>query len=100
MMAFAVGITLVAIFTGLALLHLYWAAGGRALKMAAIPEVGGERAFSPSATATLTVALALTVAAILIAAASGLLPVSLPKLVLEVPVFGLALILFARAIGW
>jgi hypothetical protein len=99
MMVFAVAVALIAIFTALALLHVYWAAGGHALKIAAIPEVDGNRAFQPSAAGTLAVALALMVAAALIAVASGLLPLPLPALVTVVPMFCLALILFARAIG-
>jgi hypothetical protein len=99
MMALAAGIVLIAIFAALALLHVYWAAGGRAWNMAAIPEVDGNRAFKPSTAGTLAVALALAAAAALIAIASGLFALPLPQLVIEVPVFGLALILFARAIG-
>jgi hypothetical protein len=98
-MVIAVAVALIAIFVALALLHVYWAAGGRALKLAAIPEVDGNRAFKPSAAGTLAVALALMAAAALIAAASGLLLLPLPALAIEVPVFCLALILFARAIG-
>jgi Protein of unknown function (DUF3995) len=98
-MAVTVAITLVAIFSALALLHLYWAAGGRALKLAAIPEIDGRRAFAPSATGTVAVAFALFAAALLTAVASGLLSLPVPSLAIEVPVFALALILFARAIG-
>lgn len=90
---------LIATFTMLALLHIYWAAGGRALKLAAVPEVSGQRAFSPSAAATLAVAAALLAAALVVAAASGLLRVPVPAVLIDLAVFGLALVLFARAVG-
>jgi hypothetical protein len=90
---------LIAIIAALALVHVYWAFGGRALKMGAIPQVAGRRAFSPSPIATLAVALALVAAGLVIAAVAEILHASVPHGVLDALIFGLALILFARAIG-
>jgi len=90
---------LIAIFAALALVHVYWAFGGRALKMGAIPQVAGRRAFSPSPIATLAVALALLAAGLVIAAVAGFLRLPAPRSVLDTLIFGLALVLFARAIG-
>ena len=50
---------LIAIFSLLALVHVYWAFGGRVAKVAAIPELRGTPSFVPGRTATLLVACAL-----------------------------------------
>jgi hypothetical protein len=94
-----VALALIVVFCALALLHVYWAFGGQALKAAAIPQTEGRRAFNPSNAATVLVALALAAAAMLIALAAQLLPLPLPRIVVEVPVFALALVFFARAVG-
>ena len=44
---------LIAIFTGLSLIHVYWLCGGRVGQLAAIPETDGKPIFEPSALATL-----------------------------------------------
>jgi hypothetical protein len=53
----------------LALMHVYWASGGRFGRAAAVPEVDGQRAFVPSTGGTLTVAAALFFAAAVVAIA-------------------------------
>lgn len=57
----------VVVFGLLALIHRYWALGGRRLEAAAIPEVHGRAAFVPSALVTFVVAVDLTLCAWLIA---------------------------------
>ncbi|ACB96477.1 DUF3995 domain-containing protein [Beijerinckia indica] len=83
----------------LALLHAYWAAGGRFGKEAAIPEQDGKPVFQPRPLGTLAVSLALALAALLISIQAGfLLPGrlgSLPKIATGL----LALVFAARAIG-
>jgi hypothetical protein len=53
--------------------HVYWAVGGRIFKVAALPEIGGEQAFTPSAGGTFAVALALLVAAGVVGTQAGLI---------------------------
>ncbi len=64
-----------------------------------MPETAGRPAFTPSAASTLAVALALTAAAVLIAAPAGLLQLPVPAQVTDNLVFGLALVLLVRAVG-
>jgi hypothetical protein len=92
-------IALIIVFCALALVHVYWALGGRALKAAAIPQVEGKRAFNPSRLGTLAVACALVAAAALVALDAGLLTLPLPPSFIRTFVFVLAFVLFARAIG-
>jgi uncharacterized protein DUF3995 len=47
---------LIALFLALAVLHVYWAFGGRLGASVAVPEVDGRPLFRPSRAATLTVA--------------------------------------------
>jgi Protein of unknown function (DUF3995) len=98
-MARFVAVVLAAIFSSLALIHFYWALGGRAGKHAAVPEVGGRAAFVPSAIATFAVAIALTLCAWLVAACAGLVAAPLQPAWLSGLTFALSLALLARAIG-
>lgn len=91
--------TVSGIFLALSLLHLYWAAGGRAGWSAAIPEVNGRPAFTPSAGATLVVAGALAICALLAAALSGLVSVPVSADVLRWLGRVLAIVLVFRALG-
>ncbi|MCE8012847.1 DUF3995 domain-containing protein [Billgrantia desiderata] len=54
-----VALLLALAFTGLSVLHLYWAAGGNFGSTAVIPVVEGRPLFTPGVTATLFVALVL-----------------------------------------
>ena len=83
----------------LGLLHLYWALGGRVGKSAAVPEVNGQRAFVPSAVATLAVAAALLFAATVIAVAGGLFRAGAFGGVFRLLAFGLSVTFIARAVG-
>ncbi|MDO8890955.1 MAG: DUF3995 domain-containing protein [Sulfurimicrobium sp.] len=87
------------IFAFLGLWHFYWALGGSIGKAAAIPEIEGCPAFSPSATVTALVGAALVTFALLLAATSGAVAAPLPDHVLSWLCYGLALALFARAVG-
>lgn len=91
--------TVAAIFTFLAVVHLYWLCGGRAGKSAAIPEIGGHAAFTPSAPATATVAAGLFLSAILVAALGGVLALPVRGGVLRAMGYLLSAALCARAIG-
>ncbi|MBC7796977.1 MAG: DUF3995 domain-containing protein [Pyrinomonadaceae bacterium] len=93
------GILLAAIFAFLSLLHFYWAAGGRFGITTVIPKVGGEPIFSPSLTATLTVAIALFVAMLTVLGQIGLLGETIPKWIFRWATFGIASLFLLRAVG-
>jgi hypothetical protein len=94
-----VAIAVIAVFAGLSLVHFYWAFGGTAGKDAAVPERAGRRLFTPSAGATVMVAVGLALCGLLVAATAG--PVSVPPTGRRPrwPSYLLALVLLARAIG-
>jgi hypothetical protein len=98
-MTAAVAGVLAGIFVILALIHIYWAFGGRLGKSAAIPELGGRAAFVPGRIATFAVAVALVGAAFIVAAAGGLFggPERVHLARILTAVIGAGLI--ARAIG-
>ena len=56
----------------LAVIHLYWAAGGGTGTVGAVPEVDGAPAFVPRTIDTLAVALALTLGALVVLGRAGL----------------------------
>ena len=93
------GSSLIAIFVFLALVHVYWACGGRIAWVAAIPEVAGRAAFTPSKPMTFAVAFGLLLCAVLVGATAGIIPLPLPRIVLQWLSMGLALGLLLRAIG-
>jgi uncharacterized protein DUF3995 len=100
MMNDLLAIAIVAVFVALALVHVYWAFGGRIAWRAAIPEVRSGLAFTPSAAATFLVAVALFACAGLVAATAGVIalpPVS-PTVLTRLS-FALALVLLLRAVG-
>ena len=94
--AAAVAATLMA----LALVHLYWAAGGRWGADAAVPEVAGKRAFEPGPAACIVVAGLLSAAAALVVLrAARWSPSWLPAWLPAVGCAGVALVFALRAIG-
>jgi hypothetical protein len=90
---------LIAIFTLLALVHVYWAFGGQVAKVAAIPELRGTPTFLPGRMATLLVAAALFACAALVGTATGLIDRPVSALAVQRVCFGLSLLLLLRAIG-
>ena len=91
---------LVAVTLGaLALLHLYWAAGGAWGGQAAVPERAGAPLFVPSATACVVVAALLSSAAALVCLrAVGWAPRFFPRAT-QIGVLGVALVFVGRAVG-
>lgn len=83
----------------IALVHVYWALGGRTAWVAALPEVDGRPAFTPRRPMTLLVAVALLVAALLVAVTGGWLRAPLPRVAARGLTGLLALVFVARAIG-
>jgi fatty acid desaturase len=91
--------SLIAVFTGLTLIHLYWLFGGRVGQLAAIPELDGKLILEPSPLATFMVAIALGLCALLIAGTAGMLALPFSQAVLAWMTRGLAGVLFLRAMG-
>jgi hypothetical protein len=87
------------VFLGLALLHVYWAFGGRIGIAAAIPERDGKPLFQPGPAATLVVAALLLCASALILERAGLGRDLLPARLRLWGTGGLAAVFVARAIG-
>lgn len=83
-----------------ALVHLYWAFGGRWGANAAIPQhMDGSRLFQPSPAGTVAVALALLVMAVFVAQYKS--PwFSLPQWLLNIGMGILSAIFLIRALGW
>jgi hypothetical protein len=92
-------IVLIAIFTFLALVHVYWAFGGRFAKMVAIPELRGTPSFVPGRMATLLIAGGLFGCAALVGAATGFIDAPVPAMVIQWGCFVPAALLLLRAIG-
>jgi hypothetical protein len=95
MTAFAV----TAVLAFLSALHIYWAFGGRWGWGAAIPQIDGRPAFTPSRFATLLVALGLAAAAALPLVRTGTFPFPIPPWLAQWSAVLLALIFFIRAVG-
>ena len=87
------------VFALLSLVHFYWAAGGRAGKSAAVPQVSGRQAFVPSRFGTLVVAVGLAVCALLVAWTGRLVSVPIADAWPKWLCIALALVLLARAVG-
>lgn len=90
---------LIAVFASLSLVHIYWLLGGRAGRLAAIPQMDGKPVFQPSPLATFVVAMGLALCALLTAATAGILTLPLSQVVLMWMTRALAVVLFLRAIG-
>ncbi len=98
MIPLALGISAVLLF--LAVVHLYWAAGGGAGATGAVPEVDGEPAFVPRTIDTLAVALALTLGALVVLGRASLWqPGWAAPLVFRGGVWLLTVVFLFRSIG-
>lgn len=87
------------VFVTLGLWHVYWALGGVFAKAAAIPEVDGVPAFSPTRGVTALVGVVLFCFALLLVATSRVVSLPVPADVLSWLCYALAVALFARAVG-
>lgn len=79
--------------------HVYWAAGGRAGFDAAVPQVAGKRLFTPGRAMTVAVALVLLALALLVLWRDGIIALPLPFALARFSVPLMALVFLARAIG-
>ena len=94
-----VAVAVVIVFAILALVHTYWAFGGQAGSLAAVPEVHERPAFVPSAAATFAVAIGLVACAVLVAASAGFIIAAVPATSVTWLAFALAFAMLARAVG-
>ncbi len=94
-----VAATLAAVLTFLGLLHLYWLFGGRWAKTTVIPELDGRPALKPSGLATIVVAVALFVAALVALSAGDLVPPPSKGALLAWATLAIGLVFVLRAIG-
>ncbi|HZH33164.1 MAG TPA: DUF3995 domain-containing protein [Pyrinomonadaceae bacterium] len=93
------GIVLAVIFALLSFLHLYWAAGGRFGRGAAIPSVGGARVLRPSPVGTALVAMALFAAMLVVLGRLKLVGAVFPRWIFYWGTWAISLLFLLRAIG-
>lgn len=94
-MAFLIAIVLVSI-SGL---HVYWAFGGRWGSDVAVPQRGGKRVFTPSPAATMSVAVALLVATMIVLAEADAIDSGPARGLVHLGAVVLGLVFITRAIG-
>jgi len=87
------------IFAVLSLLHFYWAAGGSLGGGAAIPSMAGERVFTPSAFASITVGLMLLMGMYAFLGRIGYLSFGFPAWLFRLGTAVISLLFLLRAIG-
>lgn len=93
-------IVVATVLVALALVHVYWAAGGRAGAAAAVPmRAGGAPVFAPSRAATLAVAAGLGLAAALVLGRVGVTPRVGPALGYRWGAWALAAVFALRTVG-
>jgi hypothetical protein len=97
--AISIGIATAAVFFSLSMLHVYWALGQRNPSTAVIPLRAGQPLFTPTPAATLLIALALLVCALLVLGMLGILCFGLPDWPFRIGVWGVAAAFLLRAIG-
>jgi hypothetical protein len=95
-----VALLLVGVFVQLALLHVFWAVGGRWGSAVAVPEIDGRPAFVPGRAATLMVAGLLVLAGATIALRSRIVALDgVPPRLVAVATWTLASVFALRAAG-
>lgn len=104
-MSFFVARWVVGIFTFISMVHVYWAAGGKLGSAAVIPQLpaefssGPRPAFKLTALGALLVAAGLVLIAVLVCLRAGLYFDPISHKALQWGISGVAVIMFARAIG-
>lgn len=88
-----------AVLLAAALLHVYWALGGRLAMRAAVPERDGRPVLRPRARPTAAVAAALGLCAVLALLASGWLALDIPRRLIVAPTWAVAVVFALRAVG-
>lgn len=97
----ALGVLASGILLAIALLHVYWVAGGRWGVAVSLPEefAGGGQAFTPPPVATLGVAVALVLAVLVLLGRLGLWGGFLPAHLFSWGAWGVALAFVLRSVG-
>jgi len=95
----AIALIVIGVFAVLSAIHLFWACGGKTGRIAAVPTLNDRPAFVPSAAATVAVAVALAMCALLVAASAGIILSRGPAPWVTWLSYLLGLALIARAIG-
>lgn len=101
-MVYRLGLIVAAVFAGLSLLHLYWAAGGRLGSAVTVPTRAGytnRRVINPSPRGTSLVAAALLVAMLVVLGRLGVWGASVPGWIFLWGTWGIALLFLLRAVG-
>jgi len=95
------GFLIACIFAALALIHVYWAAGGSWGHGVAVPTggAGGARLFHPTRAGTLAVAAGLLLAALVVLRRLGVRAAPLPAWMFVWGSWLIALLFLARAVG-
>ena len=87
------------LLAGLSALHMYWAFGGRWGMESVIPTIDGRRTLNPSPLASVVVALALAVAAVVTLGSTGILRSLAPAWLVKAGLVVLTVVFLARAVG-
>ena len=95
----AIASSLALVFAFLGALHVFWALGGGLGFASVIPEVNGQRSFTPMPVATFVVALALFAAATLVLGRAGVFGSLVSAEHFKWPVFILGFAFLMRAVG-
>jgi hypothetical protein len=88
-----------AVFLAIAVLHVYWALGGRRGTDLVIPTVNGQRILNPSSRGALVIAVALASAAALALGSTGILNGIAPSWLIRSGLVGLSVVFGVRALG-
>lgn len=92
-------IPLAIVLGGIAVLHAYWALGGRWGSAFTVPTVSGRRMFDPTPLATWVVSGLLGIAVILVMGKAGWIGTGPLTLLFDAGMWGLSLIFLLRAVG-
>ncbi len=94
-----IAVVLTAVLLGLAAIHVYWTLRGVGTSASIPTRPDGTPVIRPGRAATFAVAIALSLAALLIAARAGLIHRLLPPRLIELGAWGVAAAFALRAVG-
>lgn len=94
-----IGTSTALLFLSISLMHVKWTFGSRLDGNRVIPTHDGKAIFTPSTGMTLLVAVALLLSAFLVVGTLGFGRMGLPLWLFKLGTWGVATVLFARAIG-
>ncbi|HEV8042329.1 MAG TPA: DUF3995 domain-containing protein [Bryobacteraceae bacterium] len=96
---FLFAIPLVVALSGISVLHVYWALGGKWGSAFTVPTVSGRRMFDPSPAATWAVAGLFGLGVILILGKAGWIQTGPLNWVIDLSIWALSLVFLLRAVG-